>query len=68
MHILQVRKEPCTCLSVGLTSPGPAQRHQADKMGEYHLWGYYNNRTVYQHSSGLDFLYYHANNVWGVRC
>ena len=35
-------------------------------MGEYFLWGYYNNRTVYQHSSGLDFLYYHTNNVWGV--
>ena len=60
------RQEPCQCLKVRLMSTGPARRHQADKMGEYHLWGYFNNRTVYQHKSGLDFLYYHKNNVWGV--
>jgi hypothetical protein len=35
-------------------------------MGEYFFWGFYNERPVYQHASGLDFLYYHKNNVWGV--
>ena len=30
------------------------------------LGGYYNDKPVYQHVSGLDFLYYHQNNVWGV--
>ena len=35
-------------------------------MGEYFLWGYFNERPVYQHVSGLDFLYFHKNNVWGA--
>ena len=35
-------------------------------MGDFFLWGYYNARPVFQHSSGLDFLYFHKNNVWGV--
>ena len=35
-------------------------------MGEYFLWGVYNDRPVYQHISGLDFLYFHKNNVWGA--
>ncbi len=43
-----------------------AREHQRDKMGDYHLWGYYNGRPVYQHFSGLDFLYFHKNSVWGV--
>ena len=45
---------------------GQSTNHQRDKMGEYFLWGYYNDKPVYQHVSGLDFLYYHQNNVWGV--
>ena len=48
------------------TSGGLARDHQRDKMGDYHLWGYYNGKPVYQHFSGLDFLYFHKNNVWGV--
>jgi hypothetical protein len=42
------------------------REHQSDKMGEYFLWGYFNERPVYQHVSGLDFLYFHKNNVWGA--
>ena len=56
----------CSCLNVLLTSTGPSIEHQRDKMGEYFLWGFYNDKPVYQHISGLDFLYYHQNNVWGV--
>ena len=52
-------EDTCTCLNLRLISVGPSKRHQADKMGEFHLWGYYNGRSVYQHESGLDFLYYH---------
>lgn len=29
-------------------------------MGDYFLWGYYNTRPVYQHYSGLDFIYFHV--------
>ena len=36
------------------------------QMGEYHLWGHYNDHPVFQHYSGLDFLYFHTNSVWGV--
>ena len=35
-------------------------------MGDYFLWGYYNKRPVYQHYNGLDFIYFHKNEVWGV--
>lgn len=56
----------CDCREVLLSSTGPSRAHQRDKMGEYFLWGSYNERPVYQHVSGLDFLYFHKNNVWGV--
>ena len=56
----------CSCHEVLLSSTGPARVHQRDKMGEYFLWGSFNERPVYQHVSGLDFLYFHKNNVWGV--
>merc|ERR1712083_193427 len=53
---------------MGLTvdSRGPSSIHQRDKMGSFHLWGYYNDHPVYQHYSGLDFLYFHKNQVWGI--
>ena len=35
-------------------------------MGEYFLWGYFNERPVYQHVSGLDFLYFHKNSSSSV--
>ena len=44
-------------------SRGASRDHQRDKMGAFHLWGYYNNHPVYQHYSGLDFLYFHKNQV-----
>ena len=56
----------CPCQHLRMSTPGPAGEHQRDKMGDFFLWGYYNNRPVYQHYSGLDFLYFHKNNVWGV--
>ena len=30
-----------------------------------HLWGYYNNHPVYQHYSGLDYVYF-LTNLWWV--
>ena len=37
-------------------------------MGSFHLWGYYNEHPVYQHYSGLDFLYFHKNQVCIPTC
>ena len=59
-------QDRCSCKNLLIDSSGPAQTHQRDKMGDYFLWGYYNNHPVYQHYSGLDFLYFHRNQVWGV--
>ena len=59
-------QQNCPCNHVELVSTGPAKEHQRDKMGDYYLWGYYNNHPVYQHYSGLDFIYFHKNNVWGI--
>ena len=62
----KVRQGRCNCNQLQIESRGPARLHQRDKMGDYFLWGYYNNHPVYQHYSGLDFLYFHSNMVWGV--
>ncbi|TRY80119.1 hypothetical protein TCAL_14827 [Tigriopus californicus] len=56
----------CPCMRLKLSTEGAAKEHQRDKMGDYFLWGYYNDKPVFQHSSGLDFLYFHKNNVWGI--
>lgn len=69
MNFLKSFFEVCECqkiLLLILYLLGQSTNHQRDKMGEYFLWGYYNDKPVYQHVSGLDFLYYHQNNVWGV--
>ena len=39
---------------------------QSDKMGTYHLFGYVNQRPAYQHSSGLDYLYYADGDAWVI--
>ena len=62
----RVRQSRCQCHQIRVSTGGPASLHQRDKMGDYFLWGYYNDHPVYQHYSGLDFLYFHANQVWGV--
>jgi len=59
-------QDRCSCKNLLIDSSGPSRSHQRDKMGDYFLWGYYNNHPVYQHYSGLDFLYFHRNQVWGV--
>jgi len=59
-------QDRCDCKNLLIDSSGPSRVHQRDKMGDYFLWGYYNNHPVYQHYSGLDFLYFHRNEVWGV--
>jgi len=59
-------RDTCSCSSLMVESRGASRDHQRDKMGAFHLWGYYNNHPVYQHYSGLDFLYFHKNQVWGI--
>jgi hypothetical protein len=56
-------RAPCSCRALAVESPGPSRQHQRDKMGAFHLWGFYNEHPVYQHYSGLDFLYFHKNQV-----
>ena len=62
----EIKQGRCGCHHLQVSSMGPARLHQRDKMGDYFLWGYFNNHPVYQHYSGLDFLYFHTNMVWGV--
>eukprot|EP00090_Calanus_glacialis_P020657 TRINITY_DN31854_c0_g1_i1.p1 TRINITY_DN31854_c0_g1~~TRINITY_DN31854_c0_g1_i1.p1 ORF type:complete len:998 (-),score=131.89 TRINITY_DN31854_c0_g1_i1:38-3031(-) len=59
-------QDRCSCKNLLIDSSGQSRIHQRDKMGDYFLWGYYNSHPVYQHYSGLDFLYFHRNEVWGV--
>ena len=49
-----------------MTSSGPSALAQSDKMGTYHLFGYVNQRPAYQHSSGLDYLYYADGDAWVI--
>ena len=56
-------QDSCSCRTLTVESRGPSSLHQRDKMGSFHLWGYYNEHPVYQHYSGLDFLYFHKNQV-----
>ena len=59
------RRTGCGCDHMRVSTRGAAQDHQRDKMGDYYLWGHYNNHPVYQHYSGLDYVYF-LNNLWWV--
>ena len=61
-------QDSCNCRTLTVDSRGPSSIHQRDKMGSFHLWGYYNEHPVYQHYSGLDFLYFHKNQVCNPMC
>ena len=61
-------QDSCSCRTLTVDSRGPSRIHQRDKMGSFHLWGYYNDHPVYQHYSGLDFLYFHKNQVCNPMC
>ena len=49
-----------------MTSTGPSALAQSDKMGKYHLFGYYNRKPAYQHESGLDYLFYAEGEAWVI--
>ena len=53
-------------MTLELSSSGPSALAQSDKMGTYHLFGYVNQRPAYQHSSGLDYLYYADGDAWVI--
>ena len=56
----------CNCKELQLTSTGPSALAQSDKMGKYHLFGYYNRKPAYQHESGLDYLFYAEGEAWVI--
>ena len=58
--------ENCNCLTLELSSTGPSAMAQSDKMGTYHLYGYFNDKPAYQHESGLDYLYYAEGDAWVI--
>ena len=65
-HFLKKAPGNCNCLTLELSSSGPSALAQSDKMGTYHLFGYVNQRPAYQHSSGLDYLYYADGDAWVI--
>ena len=56
----------CNCKELQLSSTGPSSLAQSDKMGKYHLFGYYNRKPAYQHESGLDYLFYAEGEAWVI--
>ena len=48
----------CPCTAISVSSSALAADTQSDKMGSYYLYGYHNNRPVYQHQSGLEYLFH----------
>ena len=59
------RRPGCGCDQILVSTRGPAGDHQRDKMGDYYLWGEYNDHPVYQHYSGLDYIYF-LSSLWWV--
>ena len=59
------KRARCECDHIRVSTRGPASYHQRDKMGDYYLWGHFNNHPVYQHYSGLDYVYF-LSNLWWV--
>ena len=59
--------EDCPCTRITVSSSGLAADTQSDKMGTYYLYGYHNNRVVYQHQSGLEYLFHaHGSKIRNI--
>ena len=56
----------CPCTSITVSSSALAAATQSDKMGTYYLYGYHNNRGVYQHQSGLEYLFHAHGQAWAI--
>ena len=58
--------EDCPCTRITVSSSSAASATQSDKMGSYYLYGYHNNRVVYQHQSGLEYLFHAHGQAWAI--
>ena len=56
----------CPCTKITVSSSALAAATQSDKMGTYYLYGYHNNRGVYQHQSGLEYLFHAHGQAWAI--
>ena len=58
--------QDCPCTRVTVSSSSTAAATQSDKMGTYYLYGYHNDRVVYQHQSGLEYLFHAHGQAWAI--
>ena len=58
--------QDCPCTRVSVSSSGVAAATQSDKMGTYYLYGYHNQLPVYQHQSGLEYLFHAHGQAWAI--
>ena len=58
--------QECSCTKISVSSSGEAAATQSDKMGNYYLYGYHDNKVVYQHQSGLEFLFHAHGQAWAI--
>ena len=56
----------CSCTRLTVSSSGEAAATQSDKMGKYYLYGYHDDRVVYQHQSGLEYLFHAHGQAWAI--
>ena len=56
----------CSCTRLTVSSSGEAAATQSDKMGKYYLYGYHDGRVVYQHQSGLEYLFHAHGQAWAI--
>ena len=58
--------QDCSCTKLTVASRGEAAATQSDKMGTYYLYGYHDDKVVYQHQSGLEFLFHAHGQAWAI--
>ena len=56
----------CPCTELLVESTGEAAHTQSDKMGSYFLFGYHRGHPVYQHRSGLEYLFQAHGQAWAI--
>ena len=58
--------DDCSCTRLKVSSDGEAGATQSDKMGNYFLFGYHDDKVVYQHESGLEYLFHAHGQAWAI--
>ena len=58
--------DQCSCTKISVSSTGEAAATQSDKMGDYYLYGYHDGKVVYQHESGLEYMFHAHGQAWAI--